>query len=242
MSSKAIIIAGALCAAVVVANTGSANAAPIYSNSFFQIYLHLTGPSNFPSGLVEEDIQLDDAHNVNTVTGTTEDTGKTVEFTSATKLDSASGAATIKAADNGVYNDLAISVPGNTFKDLIFTVTLEKPGRDEGPNSLSIEAFGATGSSLGSFSGFNPTDLEAANNSILILALAPTLFSSIVLTSPVGIVLAGTGIEQMKQFQISGVAPVPIPAALPLLASGLGGMGLLSWWRKRKERRQAVAA
>ena len=26
----------------------------------------------------------------------------------------------------------------------------------------------------------------------------------------------------------------PLPAAFPLFASGLGGMGLFAWWRKRK--------
>jgi hypothetical protein len=31
-----------------------------------------------------------------------------------------------------------------------------------------------------------------------------------------------------------GLDPVPIPAALPLFASGLGALGLFSWRRKRK--------
>ena len=30
------------------------------------------------------------------------------------------------------------------------------------------------------------------------------------------------------------VAPVPLPAAFPLFATALAGMGLLGWWRKRK--------
>jgi hypothetical protein len=34
---------------------------------------------------------------------------------------------------------------------------------------------------------------------------------------------------------------VPLPAALPLFASGLGGIGLLGWWRKRKGRAIATA-
>ena len=31
-------------------------------------------------------------------------------------------------------------------------------------------------------------------------------------------------------------AEVPIPAALPLFASSLGGMGVMGWWRKRRRR------
>ena len=30
------------------------------------------------------------------------------------------------------------------------------------------------------------------------------------------------------------VSAAPLPAALPLFATGLGAMGLLGWWRKRK--------
>jgi hypothetical protein len=36
------------------------------------------------------------------------------------------------------------------------------------------------------------------------------------------------------------LAPTPLPAALPLFATGLGALGLLGWRRKRKA--QAVAA
>jgi len=31
-----------------------------------------------------------------------------------------------------------------------------------------------------------------------------------------------------------GVSQTPLPAAFPLFASGLGGIGVFSWWRKRK--------
>ena len=37
------------------------------------------------------------------------------------------------------------------------------------------------------------------------------------------------------------IAPVPLPAALPLFVSGLGVMGLLAWRRKRKAALQAAA-
>jgi hypothetical protein len=34
-------------------------------------------------------------------------------------------------------------------------------------------------------------------------------------------------------FSLDGVA-TPLPGALPLFAAGLGGLGLLGWWRRRK--------
>ena len=33
---------------------------------------------------------------------------------------------------------------------------------------------------------------------------------------------------------VTSFAPVPLPAALPLFATGLGALGLLGWCRKRK--------
>jgi hypothetical protein len=220
-----------------------ANAAPIFSNTFFEIYFDR---STFPSGLSEEKIFLDQSTNVNTVTGTTENTGATVNFTSTDKLDSGSGFSTIKETNNGVFNDLDISVVGHFFTDLIFQATLEKPGNEDPDNSLSIEAFGAGGGSLGSFSAFNSDQLEAlysasSNAELLVLAINPTVFSHILLTSPAGLNVVFGGLEQTKQFEISGVAAIPIPAALPLLASGLGGLGLMGW-RRRRRRSQAAHA
>ena len=34
----------------------------------------------------------------------------------------------------------------------------------------------------------------------------------------------------------ASISAAPLPAALPLFATGLGAMGLLGWWRKRKAR------
>jgi hypothetical protein len=44
---------------------------------------------------------------------------------------------------------------------------------------------------------------------------------------------------EVDNFSYVAAAATPLPAALPLFATGLGGLGLLGWRRKRKA--QAVA-
>ena len=50
----------------------------------------------------------------------------------------------------------------------------------------------------------------------------------------------GTGVDQSFTIEIG--ATTPLPAALPLFASGLGVMGLFGWRRKRKNGGVAAAA
>jgi len=42
----------------------------------------------------------------------------------------------------------------------------------------------------------------------------------------------------VAEFEFTGTTP--LPAALPLFASGLGGLGLISWWRKKRTASAAV--
>jgi len=44
----------------------------------------------------------------------------------------------------------------------------------------------------------------------------------------------------MKNFQLTTTAPTPLPAALPLFAGGIGGLGLLGWRARRKARTRAA--
>ena len=44
----------------------------------------------------------------------------------------------------------------------------------------------------------------------------------------------GVGSWFIDDVSLTQVPSVPIPAALPLFATGLGALGLLGWWRKRK--------
>jgi len=49
--------------------------------------------------------------------------------------------------------------------------------------------------------------------------------------------VAGSAVGLLTQFDYNPVAPAtPLPAALPLFATGLGAMGLIGWRRKRKAR------
>jgi hypothetical protein len=57
-------------------------------------------------------------------------------------------------------------------------------------------------------------------------------FASLGLTPGTYIWTWGSGADQSFTLEIIG--QTPLPAALPLFASGLAGLGLLGWHRKRK--------
>jgi hypothetical protein len=51
---------------------------------------------------------------------------------------------------------------------------------------------------------------------------------------------SSSGLQQIDPGHPPSVSAAPLPAALPLFASGLGAMGLLGWWRKRKKDRAVL--
>ena len=66
------------------------------------------------------------------------------------------------------------------------------------------------------------------------MAMKKALFGAVVMFGYSG----AFDLPMTMTFSDGSVAPVPIPAALPLLASGLGALGFIGWRRKR----QALAA
>jgi len=100
----------------------------------------------------------------------------------------------------------SFTTPMGAFSENL-TVTLVTPGT----NSLGVTASGTiTGPA-----GFDPTPV----------------FYSAAYTQNAG---PGTQINASFNNSTTPPNPIPLPAALPLFATGLGGLGLLSWRRKRK--------
>ena len=70
----------------------------------------------------------------------------------------------------------------------------------------------------------------------------PEAITSLVLTSDVTGETLPNNFEFDNFAAIESTAATPIPAALPLFATGIGGLGLLGWRRKRKAKRVGTSA
>lgn len=96
-------------------------------------------------------------------------------------------------------------------------------GNTSGQQAINTDVGFQNSENLAFFGALNPSfafDPTADDTYIITLAMTePTGFSLSVDET----IIAG-----------AGVAQTPLPATLPLFASGLGGLGLLSWRRKRK--------
>jgi hypothetical protein len=116
-----------------------------------------------------------------------------------------------------------------------------------GPNNLTFEA-NHTNTAFQSTWSFNVSapltglNLAAGNYHLSIFGdtggYVEWWFSSVIDDGSYS-VIQGHSLGQGRDlaFRINGtydVAQTPIPAALPLFGSGLGLMGLMGWWRKRR--------
>jgi len=183
--------------------------------------------NTFRSGLLEEKVYLD-ADLASTIIGHVgSQTGTTlVNFSSTTDiLDAANGFSTIKA-DDGFLNNITITAPGYWFKDLIFSVNLT-------PNSnsnLSVVAKDKLGGMDTFVDWTTLDDWVNGDNRILVISDTGKLMQSVTIESQIGFQSLG-GLDQLKQTEISGLTPVPEPAAMLLFGSGL--IGLAGFWRRK---------
>ena len=91
------------------------------------------------------------------------------------------------------------------------------------------------GSLVATFTGATNANVNSGNY----YGFAGIIFDEIKITN---INTENWGGATLDNLQFNTVLPTPVPAALPLFASGLGALGLLGWRRKRKNTAASAAA
>jgi hypothetical protein len=154
----------------------------------------------------------------------------TVDFMTNAAVDAKQGFATGVSSTSGGndVHELDISIPGFKFSDFLFDSQL---ARTDDLN-LTVKVF--NGATL--LDTFNAADLQARQDeSWKVLANSGVTMTSLALLSN-----APGAFFELKHFQVSGLEPIPVPAALPLFAGGLGLLGAFGW-RKRKNKNVTAA-
>lgn len=176
-------------------------------------------PGNHPQP--NEQNVLYDNGTGSTVTGHTNQSNTLVDFSSTTDILIASGGQCCLTAQDGLINDVIISVPGDTFTDLIFNPFKPQSNNDILVTVLLTDATTQT---------FMYGDIHGNNFLTIVDANGPGIVS-VTFDST-------SGFETGKQPRISGLGsnppPIPEPNSLLLLGSGL--LGFAGYLRKKISR------
>ena len=151
------------------------------------------------------------------VTGSLNQSGFIVLFQGSENLITSGGGQSRLAAQDGALSDLAISLPGRVFTDVIFNLNIENGL--SGTAQVKANIFGGGSATFGLSVDGN------GQNFLTILADGGTLISSVEISSPVAI-------TDIRQIRISGAtdavatdaAAIPEPASFALVGGALAGL------------------
>jgi hypothetical protein len=190
-----------------------------------------TGTQGSCIASAETAVKLNNASNVMSGSGLAGTT--TVDFSSTTAIDFASGAATITPnakGTNASYANLTITTPGTDFTDLLFG--LQMANLDA--TSLTVEAL-----YKGTIEGeWVLTGLDhSANRPVSIIGSSGTVFDEVILTAG-----SASGIKETKQFELSGIGtPVPETSTWVMMILGFAGLGYAGYRKKGGARMASIA-
>ena len=136
--------------------------------------------------------------------------------------------------------------PLSTFTDVTFTVdATASPSTSIIPTTglVTVSGTGSDGVTSNNFP-FTVSQSTSPVSQDLTLFTAPAVDLTSVSISAIPSVIAGNGtVSSAITFTgVSGLQVIPLPATLPLFASGLGALGLLGWRKKRKSTASILAA
>ena len=215
--------------------------AAVYDGPYGDFFLK---QNTFPSGLSEEKVYMVQNPGGGGTVGNQPLIGKIGSQTDAREVHFNSnediyapsdGFASGIRADDGNLNYIEITTPGLWFEDFIFNIAFNSDVNDIADFEVTTYTSDGNSQSFGDFT--TQSTWTSGTNEILLLADSGFLWEKIVITSNIGIEEI-SGVGDLKQFEISGVTPVPIPAAAWLFGSAMIGTFMVG---RRRRRASAMA-
>ena len=125
--------------------------------------------------------------------------------------------------------------PGNTY-DLSFAIASEGSGTGTGSTGAVVNVSFSSGSSTAAQDFTSTGSVYWSNWTTDTMTFVATSSSATLVFTDLAVEFPGWNDLGLDNVSVTGAGTsvTPLPAALPLFATGLGTMGLFGWRRKRK--------